>query len=68
MSNVFHEMYDDFESSIDKQHIWARKYKMDPIRLGRMCEQFPALQKSWNEFKLVYELCRSQDDVNRKIS
>ena len=68
MSNVFHEMYDDFESSIDKQHIWARQYKLDPIRLGRMCEQFPALQKSWDEFKLVYELCRSHDDIGRKIS
>jgi hypothetical protein len=34
--------------------------------LGRMCDQYPGLQKSWNEFKIVYELCRSQDDINRQ--
>ena len=61
-------MYEDFDSSIDKQHKWALQYKIDAIRLGRMCEQYPGLQKSWDEFKLVYELCRSQDDINRKIS
>jgi hypothetical protein len=54
------------EYDISKQADWMIQYKVDPIQLGRMCEQFPALQKSWNDFKLVYELCRSQDDINRQ--
>lgn len=58
----FPEDYD-----IEKQADWITTYKVDPIRLGRMCEKFPALQKSWNDFKIVYELCRSQDDIDRQI-
>lgn len=53
--------------SLDKQTKWIKKYQVDPLKLGRMCEQFPGLQKSWNEFKLVYELCRSADETNRTI-
>ena len=60
-------MYEE-DFSIDKQTDWLNEYRLDPIKLGRMCEKFPALQKSWNEFKLVYELCRSQDDIDREIS
>ena len=59
----FPEDYD-----IDKQATWLETFKVDPIRLGRMCEKFPALQKSWDEFKIVYELCRSQDDIDRQTS
>ena len=51
---------------LDKQHKWLTEYKLDPIRLGRMCEQFPGLQNSWNEFKMMYEICRSQDEIDRK--
>jgi hypothetical protein len=54
------------EDGVEKQADWLVTYKIDPIRLGRMCEKFPALQKSWNDFKLVYELCRSQDDIDRQ--
>jgi hypothetical protein len=42
-------------------------YKVDPIRLGRMCEQYPALQHSWEQFKLMYKLARSQDDIDRQV-
>jgi hypothetical protein len=65
IKDVLHEMYEE-DSYLDQQTKWLTEYKMDPIRLGRMCEKFPALQKSWNEFKLVYELCRSQDDIDRQ--
>ena len=51
---------------IDKQHKWVTDYKVDAIRLGRMCEEFPGLQKSWEQFIMMYELCRSQDDINRQ--
>jgi hypothetical protein len=65
IKDILHEMYEE-DHSIDKQAGWMEAYRMDPIRLGRMCEKYPALQKSWNEFKLVYELCRSQDDIDRQ--
>lgn len=66
VKDILHEMYDD--DGVEKQADWLVTYKIDPIKMGRMCEEYPALQKSWNEFKLVYELCRSQDDINRQIS
>jgi len=64
IKDVLHEMYDD--DGVEKQADWLVTYKIDPIRLGRMCEKFPALQKSWLDFKIVYELCRSQDDIDRQ--
>jgi hypothetical protein len=51
---------------LDRQTVWMAEYKIDPIRLGRMCEKFPALQTSWEQFKLVYDLARSQDDIDRQ--
>ena len=53
---------------IDQQHRWLDEYRIDSIRMGRMCEKFPGLQNSWNQFKIVYDLCRSQDDIDRQIS
>ena len=64
IKDVLHKMYDD--DGVEKQADWLVTYKIDPIRLGRMCEKFPALQKSWSDFKMVYELCRSQDDIDRQ--
>lgn len=64
VKDVLHEMYDDWD--IDKQSNYIETYKIDAIRLGRMCEKYPGLQNSWNEFKMMYELCRSQDDLDRK--
>jgi hypothetical protein len=64
IKDVLHEMYDD--DGVEKQADWLVTYKIDPIRMGRMCEKFPALQKSWSDFKMVYELCRSQDDIDRQ--
>ena len=66
VKDILHEMYED--DGVEKQADWLVTYRIDPIQMGRMCEEYPALQKSWNEFKLVYELCRSQDDINRQIS
>lgn len=65
--DVLHEMYEE-DLNLDKQTKWLTEYKMDPIQLGRMCDKYPALQKSWNDFKLVYELCRSEDENNRQDS
>ena len=52
---------------LDKQHEWMTDYKIDPIRLGRMCEKYPALQHSWEQFKLMYDIARSQDDIDRQV-
>jgi hypothetical protein len=65
ISQIFQQMHDE-DWNIDRQAQWLETYKIDPIRLGRMCEKFPALQKSWSDFKMVYELCRSQDDIDRQ--
>lgn len=64
IKDVLHEMHDDWD--IDKQASYIEKYRIDAIRLGRMCDKFPALQKKWDEFKMIYELCRSQDDIDRQ--
>jgi hypothetical protein len=57
-------MYEE-DFNIDKQTEWLNTYKLDPITLGRMCEKYPALQTSWEQFKTVYELCRSENEANR---
>lgn len=66
--SVMYEMFDGYVtmSSVDAQHEWMNRYRIDAIRMGRMCEKFPALQKSWDDFKLIYEICRSQDDIDRQ--
>jgi len=64
VKDVLHEMYEDWD--IDKQAKYLETYKIDSIKLGRMCEKYPGLQNSWNEFKMMYELCRSQDDIDRQ--
>jgi len=50
------EIDEDF-GDLDKQNKWFQTYKLDPIKLGYMCEEYPALQKSWNEFMIIYNLC-----------
>ena len=53
---------------IDKQHQWYLEYRVDAVQLGQMCEDFPGLQKSWEQFKMMYELCRSQNVAHRQIT
>jgi hypothetical protein len=54
------------EYDIGKQADWMIQYKIDPIRLGRMCGKYPALQHSWEQFKLMYDIAKSQDDIDRQ--
>jgi hypothetical protein len=68
IKDVLHEMYDDDSWDIDKQAKYLETYKIDAIKLGRMCEKFPGLQKSWEQFIIMYELCRSEDDSSRQDS
>ena len=68
IKDVLYEMYDDDSWDIDKQAKYLETYKIDAIQLGRLCEQFPGLQKSWDQFIMMYKLCRSEDDSSRQDS
>lgn len=61
MTYPFYESTDG-NWDIEKQTQWINTYNINPLELGYLCEKFPALQKSWNEFKLVYNLCESQHE------
>ena len=56
------------QSDLDRQTKWIRHYQIDALKLGRMCEEFPGLQKSWEQFKIVYELCKSENETNRQTT
>ena len=45
---------------IEKQHEYMIKYKIDPIEIGRLCECYPGLQKSWEQFSNTLNLCKVQ--------
>ena len=53
---------------LDQQHQWYLEYNVDAINLGRMCEEFPGLKKSWEQFKIMYQLCKSKDETNKQNS
>ena len=60
-------MYEE-DDWLDKQTDWLNTYKLDPIKLGRMCEKFPTLKIAWDQFKSTYEMCKAQDDTDRQVS
>ena len=66
IKDILREMHDD--DGVEEQADWLVTYKIDPIKLGRMCEKYPALQTSWEQFKLVYDIARSQYDADRQNS
>ena len=75
IADILHGMYNEAmlhdnqeDYSIEKQAAWLETYKINPIQLGRMCEKYPTLLTSWEQFKTVYEMCRSQDDNNQQNS
>jgi len=67
IKDVLYEMYEE-DGHLDQQTTWLTEYKIDPIKLGRMCEKYPALQYSWEQFKLMYDIARSQDDTDKQVS
>jgi len=46
----------------DKQHQFYLEYNIQAVELGIMCNEFPALQKAWDQFKTVYELCKEENN------
>ena len=59
-------MYEE-DGYLDQQTTWLIGYKIDPIKLGRMCKKYPALQIAWDQFKTTYEMCKAQDDTDRQV-
>ncbi len=53
---------------IDEQHNWMKTYSIDPIELGQMCEEYPSLERSWKQFKIVYELCKVENETDKHFS
>lgn len=52
---------------LDRQHGWLNQYRIDSIKVGHLCGQYPALQIAWDQFKTTYEMCKAQYEVNRQI-
>jgi hypothetical protein len=67
IKDVLYEMYEE-DGYLDQQTTWLIEYKIDPIKLGRMCKKYPALQTSWEQFKLMYDIARSHDDTDKQVS
>lgn len=65
IKDILYEMSQE-DNHLDRQTHWMNEYRYDPIRLGRMCEKYPALQHSWEQFKLIYDIAKSQDDIDRQ--
>ena len=68
-NDVLYEMTDGIiRSRVDTQHTWLNQYRVDSIKVGHLCEQYPALQIAWDQFKTTYEMCKAQDESNRQVS
>lgn len=50
----------DTTLTFDEQHEFYLKYQIDPIELGSLIKQYPSLEKSWAQFKTVYNLVRKE--------
>ena len=46
---------------LDKQHQYMREFQLNPIEIGTLCEQFPALKNTWQQFLTVLEMCKEND-------
>lgn len=53
---------------IDKQYEYMVRYKTDPIEIGELCEKYPGLQKTWDQFLTTLNLCKEEHETNRSIS
>jgi hypothetical protein len=61
MNRIYHKKFEGTpHPDVDKQHQWINEYSLKPIEIGALCEKFPGLQKSWEQFKIMYNLCKSE--------
>lgn len=49
-------------NDIEKQHEFLLHYKIDSIELGELCEKYPGLKNSWEQFKIIFEMCKNKDN------
>jgi hypothetical protein len=47
---------------IDKQHEYLTLFKLNPLEIGELCEKYPALRNSWNQFLTILEICKENDN------
>jgi len=66
IKEVIHELWNDWEDDVEQQSKWIETYRMDPIKIGRMCTKYPVLKNAWDQFRTTYELCKSQDDIDNE--
>lgn len=54
--------------SIDTNGVdWLHNDKrLDPSEIERMCDQYPALEKVWRNFKSVYDMCKQDYEGKKK--
>jgi len=51
---------------VEKQHVWLTEYRLNPIHVGALCDQYPGLMIAWNQFKTTYEMCNS-NEINKQV-
>jgi len=48
---------------IDKQHKYLNSFKLNPIEIGELCEKYPTLKNSWDQFLTILEMCKENDNT-----
>lgn len=59
-SDITYSLNDYTADTIDLDNItsisWDLGNKIDPARVEKMCEQYPALDKAWKNFYSIYKM------------
>lgn len=50
------------EIDIEDQHRYITEFQINPVEIGFLCEKYPAVKNSWNQFLTIVELCRENND------
>ena len=54
-----HDTYIIDDGTIDLSNIsWPLDNSIDPDEIERMCKEYPALEKTWRNFKATYDLVK----------
>ena len=54
--------------TISLDNIWktAENHKIDPDEVSKMCKEYPALNKVWDNFKAVYDMVKQDYEGKKK--
>lgn len=50
----------DTSLTFEEQHECFLKYQINPVELGELIKKHPSLEKSWAQFKTVYNLVKKE--------